>query len=546
MESKTNNGNTKGSDASAKSSNRRSNNNRKSNKDKKASAPTARSRKKPNFIGASHEKIKAVVADEPGLDPLSTQLEKLEKEVYSYAFTSMNAHVAKAIKNMTPFNFDTSPLFPIPVNPAKYTTYDNSSPPVATEDPGMKNLLNSILNSEIRSFVMAKETYRTYMEQVYGMIEANIDEKVKSLVMSDPTYDIVAASNDPIALIKLLRKMCRKEKGVDYAIGTFHSCLSDLLTSKQGADTNIVFMETIKLKYDVVTSQFGNDWIPSSLKDDVMSMDNGSYSNTSYDTCTASERATIDTITTDRLLAYIGVNGFARKLSGGLTLKAHINNSAAINNNASVCYPSDIAALLKLVTSIIDTTPKQRNTPRSERKDDKRDGAQFAQTGTPSAAQLLMTGYADHDDDDLYGHPHFIQTGRLWYGDVSGDVPADSDSSTGSMPPPLITRTNFDDSSSSSGDSNSSNGEDYMSDDDDESAISSVQVQWEVPPPDDAVIADDDDASSIASSFHNWTELEDSDDDDYDAIDAHTANYSNIATVDVSAAYLQKSCLRDR
>ena len=68
----------KGSNAGAsgnKPANKRDNNNRNRNKNR-----GAKPRKKPTFIGLNHDKVKAVVADEPGLDPLSTQLvEKLVK-----------------------------------------------------------------------------------------------------------------------------------------------------------------------------------------------------------------------------------------------------------------------------------------------------------------------------------------------------------------------------------------------------------------------------------------------------------------------------------
>ena len=67
--------------------------------------------------------MKAVVADKPGLDPLSTQLEKLKKEIQTYTKSNMNQYVANAPKNLKHYNFDKSVLVPSFVNPAEYTIY---------------------------------------------------------------------------------------------------------------------------------------------------------------------------------------------------------------------------------------------------------------------------------------------------------------------------------------------------------------------------------------------------------------------------------------
>ena len=399
------------------------------NRNRKKNAE-AKARKKPSFVGLSHDKVKAVVADEPGLDPLSTQLEKLEKDVTAYAQSSMTAYVATAIRTLTPYDFDNSPLMPTAVSPSKYTT-----PGIAGAadviDAAKKEIYENILKSKISAFVKTSQQYEIHMQQIYGIIEDNIDEGIKELIMGDPSYAAVQAVTDPIALIKLLRKMCRKEKGVDYSVATFHSCLSDLINSKQGGDTNIAFMEKIKLRYEVMTSQFGNDWVSTKLKDNVLKMHtntSSSWSSTAYATCTSSEQDMIDIYTKDRLLAYIGVNGFSGKLTGGLTLKEHINNSAALNNNATVCYPSNITALLKLASAIATTKGKGRDTDRDrdkERNDRsnnnkepdaiKKDGAQFTQTGHTGATQALTVGYSNLDDSDMYGAPSFLQTATVWY-----------------------------------------------------------------------------------------------------------------------------------
>ena len=61
--------------------NRRTNNNR----SKKKPSSTPKTKRKPTFVGLSADNIKAVVAGEPGLDQLSVQLRRFEKEVLAYA-----------------------------------------------------------------------------------------------------------------------------------------------------------------------------------------------------------------------------------------------------------------------------------------------------------------------------------------------------------------------------------------------------------------------------------------------------------------------------
>ena len=102
----------KGSDANAgKPYGKRCNNNRNQNKNTGAKA-----RKEPTFIRL-HDTIKTVVADKPGLDPLSTQLKKLEDEVIAYAQSNMTAYVATSIRTLKSFNFKASNLMPTKTDP---------------------------------------------------------------------------------------------------------------------------------------------------------------------------------------------------------------------------------------------------------------------------------------------------------------------------------------------------------------------------------------------------------------------------------------------
>ena len=103
-----------GSPTGPKSSVRRNNNHRNRSKNGKP-------KKKPSFQGASHDKVTAVIADEPGHDPLSVQLEKLEKEpLIAYVLAEMTATVATTLRTLTPYDFDRSPYFPKPVDPRLY------------------------------------------------------------------------------------------------------------------------------------------------------------------------------------------------------------------------------------------------------------------------------------------------------------------------------------------------------------------------------------------------------------------------------------------
>ena len=79
---------------SNRGSNHRGNNNRwRTNNNqfnkKKGSNPT-KTKWKPIYVDLSVEKIEAVVADEPGLDSLSIQLEWFEREVLDYSHSSVN------------------------------------------------------------------------------------------------------------------------------------------------------------------------------------------------------------------------------------------------------------------------------------------------------------------------------------------------------------------------------------------------------------------------------------------------------------------------
>ena len=133
------------------------------------------------------------------------------------------------------------------------------------------------------------------MQQAYGIIVGNIDEHVTALISSDDKWEEIQSVQDPIRLLRILRKACRQEKGINYSIAVFHSSLMDLVTCKQGNRNTVEYIQDIKLKYDVLTSQFGEDFIPTTLKESVMSMhENQTWLSVRYADCDKEERKMID------------------------------------------------------------------------------------------------------------------------------------------------------------------------------------------------------------------------------------------------------------
>ena len=61
----------------------------------------------------------SVVADKPGLAPLGTQLEKLEKDVIAYAESLMTTEVVHSPTEFEPFARETSSAFPKKVNKSR-------------------------------------------------------------------------------------------------------------------------------------------------------------------------------------------------------------------------------------------------------------------------------------------------------------------------------------------------------------------------------------------------------------------------------------------
>ena len=122
--------------------------------------PKLKTQKKPTFIGYNNDKIKAMLADKPRLEPLNAQLKQFKKDVISYASASMSGYVSQAMEELTSFDFD--PLMSKPVNFSKCmakTMYDEGDEAM-DECPDLKVSYKVVLRSNIVTYTnMAKHTH---------------------------------------------------------------------------------------------------------------------------------------------------------------------------------------------------------------------------------------------------------------------------------------------------------------------------------------------------------------------------------------------------
>ena len=201
------------------------------------------------------------------------------------------------------------------------------------------------------------------MENLFGIMEGNLDPNILALFLeADASYGDIVDTQDHIALTKLLRCMRRTERGNRYAIDTFVASILDLLLCAQKTDTTIDFVALIKLKNDILETQFGIDWIPSALKAAVVTMhpDTIWFSDT-YAECSADDQTTINIHTKNRILAHLGVRGTIAK-SNGVSLKDHLQKNATTNNNVlATSYPSDLTALTDRIISYVDSSSTKKS-----------------------------------------------------------------------------------------------------------------------------------------------------------------------------------------
>ena len=164
---------------------------------------------------------KAVIADQAGLDPIGTQLQHLEKAGVQYASSKMSAFSSQAMKELKPYNFNKH--IPEPVDESDYTTDIITDGKVTgtSTNQGRKTVLESILQTDISDYREMRSKYRERMHRMYhGIIHGNIDQNIITLLEADPSYAEISTGHDPIEHIKLLRKICCKEKGIIYASNT--------------------------------------------------------------------------------------------------------------------------------------------------------------------------------------------------------------------------------------------------------------------------------------------------------------------------------------
>ena len=121
----------------------------------------------------------------------------------------------------------------------------------ATIDQGQNNVLEGILMSDINDYRKMRSKYREQMHSIYAIMHAssgNLDQNIITLLETGPTYTEISIEHDPIELINLLRKLCWKEKGIEYALNTLIHSVVDRMTCKQGNDSIIDYVQTISLR----------------------------------------------------------------------------------------------------------------------------------------------------------------------------------------------------------------------------------------------------------------------------------------------------------
>ena len=180
----------------------------------------------------------------------------------------MSAYASQAMKSPKPYDFKKH--IPQPVSEDQYTMdiHTNGKVTGTAIDQGQKNVLGSILLSDISNYLKICSKYCEQMQCMYRIIHGNLDQNIITLLETDSAYTDISIKHDPIELIKLLRELCQKGKGIVYAPNTLIHFVVEFMTCKQGYDSiTEYYVETIKLNNAVVTIQYGDNWLPSLYKD---------------------------------------------------------------------------------------------------------------------------------------------------------------------------------------------------------------------------------------------------------------------------------------
>ena len=366
-----------------------------------------------------------MLAEEPVLEPLSTQLMQLKKCVISYAGDNTSQRVFQAMEGLS--NFDFYPHMPKSVSSSKWKVEDtNDTDNVAlVKSADLKEFFKNMLKSEVIEYTKKISKYNTDMQPLYGIILRNLDINARTLIKSNTTFTSIHKDKDQIDLIKLLRKMCHKEEDVIYPPKTLYYSLRDFVTCKQeGIEKLIDCMKTLKLKMNMMTSsQDEVNWISTPNKDLMVVMHPEiQWSKKTYDECTPNEMSKLDILVKDRFIAFCDIEISYVRHHGGISLKTFVDNQAAAHKNAHTCCPNGTTALVFLVSQIEEAHPSQKkkhhkrsqNVPPGQSiSPKKRNGVEFTQTESENRQavfQLLMAGYSNHDDSTLCGIPHLLRT----------------------------------------------------------------------------------------------------------------------------------------
>ena len=124
----------------------------------------------------------------------------------------------------------------------------------------------------------------------------------------------------------------------------------ELFMWKQDNDSIIDHVETIKLKSAVVSTQYGDGWLPSVYKEATIAYNpNTNWTSDTYEDCDNKEQRFFNSHAKDWLIAAIGVKRCSMKMPEGGNLKPFLRAHSATSNNAATYYPSAIAALFRLL-----------------------------------------------------------------------------------------------------------------------------------------------------------------------------------------------------
>lgn len=153
------------------------------------------------------------------------------------------------------------------MNSCEYTTktkgIDDTVTAINSDLLGANMILKGLLQeTDINDYCKMWSKNQEHMQFLYGIILGNVDQNMITLIESDQSFVKISQEHEPIKLNKLLCKMYRKEKGMVCSSNTLICAIGNLVTCKQSKDNIIDYVQTIKLKSDVIPVQYDDAWLP--------------------------------------------------------------------------------------------------------------------------------------------------------------------------------------------------------------------------------------------------------------------------------------------